>query len=688
MCRAGAPDWRRRAEASGGRLGEGAWCRRSGHRCRAGVRRDGREREEVRRKGARLRRRRARAGAARAPAPSLVRASARAQPFHPRRETPRRRSAPGRPSGAAESLVLQPPHRRPEQGRVAGRPLRLPRREAGRARTLQAHGHDPLGGPQLGRTPHPLRGPGSGAGQGLAALRDGCGRRIGEDAPPDELHPRGGGLLLAARRAHRVHVGRRRTGASLRVWTFAHEQQLPPRSHKWQGGPPDLRPGLELVPERAQRRTHSVRALGILRRTALLQPRAHDDEPRRHAPDGLLRLERLLAQPLRQSLGDSGRQRQVHRGRDWPPLPQERKARPLRRRARARRTQGLRPDAARLGQAAGRQDHGRTLQWQLSALPAAVPAWQFPGGRRGQVLPGGDEGVQECALGHLPRGRLRQHHASRRMRGLVSQRADRACGAEASAVHPRPPPRERAVLHDVLRRPLPGRGTQEPSARNGEVRPHLRLPLRLQPHGQPPGGRRGVVVGHEVRPRRGARDGEGRHLLQRARQHADLDPAARRGGAGRAAHAFLDRRHAGRVRLLHRLPRESQRDGASAADRPARAGHDQAAGGTRQAAHVELPARNPADPPAALLGLPRQGPVRRGGEVSEGQAGRVRVLHGRLPALHARRQAEPGGLPSDADPDEAVQGRPRGVLLEELLLPPALRAASGSGIGLLPPEPA
>ena len=169
----------------------------------------------------------------------------------------------------------------------------------------------------------------------------------------------------------------------MRVGAVAHEQQLPPRPHERQGGPTHLRSGLELVSKRTQRRTHPVCALGILRRAALLQPGAHDDESRRHAPDGLLWIKRLLAQPHRQPLGYPGRQRQIHSRRHGPPRPQERAPCPVRRRARACRPQGVRPDAARLGQAAGRQDHGPALRGQLSAFPSAIPAWKLSGGRSG-----------------------------------------------------------------------------------------------------------------------------------------------------------------------------------------------------------------------------------------------------------------------------------------------------------------
>ena len=135
----------------------------------------------------------------------------------------------------------------------------------------------------------------------------------------------------------------------------------------------------------------------------------------------------------------------------------------------------------------------------------------------------------------------------------------------------------------------------------------LQLPLSLSRHGRAAGrGRHGRPVGHQADP--GHRAGRGRRLglVPRAGQHADRRAAAGRRGQGPAADAELVHRHAGRGRLVRRLPREPELRPAQPADpRQRGAARRRSRPGTARA-RVQLRPRGAAGARQVLRRLPRR----------------------------------------------------------------------------------
>lgn len=287
-----------------------------------------------------MRRRRARARASGRTPPRRRPPPARQGPTHPLPQAHRGRGAraPRRASRRALVLVLQRARRGEGERHEDRRALGLRRRGGGRGGPLRSARPrlDPRHGPALGRRARRLLAR-PGEHERLAALRGRPQDGGGDGAAAGRLRPRSGRLLLSAGRQGRLHVRRRRTGPPVRVRALAHDEHVPPRSGDEGDHAPHVRPGLGLVPERAERRAHPVRAVGILRHLALFLAHCHDDAPGRHAPDGLLRLERLLAEPLRQPARDPGRQREVRLHRDGAPHAEVREDRAVRREPRAPR---------------------------------------------------------------------------------------------------------------------------------------------------------------------------------------------------------------------------------------------------------------------------------------------------------------------------------------------------------------
>ena len=216
------------------------------------------------------------------------------------------------------------------------------------------------------------------------------------------------------------------------------------------------------------------------------------------------------------------------------------------------------------------------------------------------------------ALGHLPGRRVRQPGADQGDAGLRAAGAGAAAQDAAAAGDPGPRRPGQPRGHDLperhLRRPRAGGR----AAGHGQAAADLRAALRLSEDGRPHQHRHRRAVGRPPHPGHGA--GRERRLgqLHGAGQHARRRAAAGRTGAGAAAHAELVHGHAGRDRLVRRLPRKPERGAAVAAH----VGHAAQAVGdhalVRAGPRLQLRARGPAGAGQVLRRLPRRTPDARG----------------------------------------------------------------------------
>ena len=161
---------------------------------------------------------------------------------------------------------------------------------------------------------------------------------------------------------------------------------------------------------------------------------------------------------------------------------------------------------------------------------------------------------------------------------------------------------DRLLAGHLLRQRTAGR-----PPRHGPEAAAVHLPFQLLRHVGYRGLRgHGRPVGRPPRARHGAGGRRRFRLLYRPGEHADRHPAVGRRREGRAADAELVHRHAGRNRLVYRLPRTGQRYSSAIVGRPAgrfAAAHHAVA---RPGARVQLGPRGTAGAGQVLRGLPQR----------------------------------------------------------------------------------